>query len=140
MSNEDCLFCRIVSGDIPAAKVFEDDACVAFVDIGPVAHGHTLLIPKNHYATLREMSEQDAAATLRNLPRLARAVQDATGCEGVNILQNNGRVAGQTIGHVHFHIIPRNPNDAFQFNWPAGKYPQGRLEELADAIRLGLAQ
>lgn len=135
MRDPDCIFCRILDGQIPCAKVFEDDACLAFVDIGPLAEGHVLLIPADHVETADRLSAEQAGAMLRNLPALVKAVQAATGCEGVNVLQNNGPVAHQVVMHVHFHIIPRNAGDAFQFNWPAGSYPAGRAEQIAQAIR-----
>lgn len=135
MGESDCIFCKIVTGEIPATKVFEDNASVAFMDIGPVADGHVLLIPKTHSASLDQMSPQDAACVLGNLPAIARAVKTATACQGLNVLQNNSLVAGQVVMHVHFHIIPRNEGDAFEFNWPAGQYPPGRMERLAEAIR-----
>ena len=135
MADSDCLFCKIVAGEIPAVKVLEDDVCVAFMDIGPLADGHVLLIPKTHVVTLDEMPGQQAGEMLGNLPALVRAVQAATACQGVNVLQNNGRAAHQEVMHVHFHVIPRNEGDAFGFNWPAGSYPPGRMEELAEAVR-----
>lgn len=135
MADSDCLFCKIVAGDIPATKVLEDDASVAFMDIGPLADGHVLLIPKTHAVTLDELPSDQAGAMLANLPALVKAVQTATKCQGVNILQNNGRVAHQVVMHVHFHVIPRNEGDEFGFNWPAGSYPEGRMEELAEAIK-----
>ena len=134
MPNPDCIFCKIAAGDIPAIKVREDDASLAFMDIGPLAEGHVLLIPKAHAETLDDLSADQAAALGRHLPALVGAVKSATGCEGVNVLQNNGRVAHQVVPHVHFHIIPRNSGDEFSFNWPAGKYPPGRGEQLAEAI------
>ena len=105
------------------------------MDISPLGEGHVLLIPKAHYATVDQMPADAAAGLLRHLPALVRAVQAATGCQGVNVLQNNGAAAHQAVGHVHFHIIPRNSGDAFHFNWPAGKYPPGKAEELAASIR-----
>jgi len=135
MRDPNCIFCKILEGDIPAVKVLETPDCLAFMDIGPLAEGHVLLIPASHVETIDRMSAADAAAMLAQLPRLVRAVQAAAGCEGVNVLQNNGAVAHQEVMHVHFHIIPRNPGDAFGFNWPAGKYPPGRIEELAQAVR-----
>ena len=132
---DDCIFCKIAAGAIPSARVLEDGAALAFLDIGPLAQGHVLLIPKGHFATLDQMPPDAAAGLLRHLPALVRAVQAATGCQGVNVLQNNGAAAHQEVAHVHFHIIPRNAGDAFHFNWPAGKYPPGRAEELAGAIR-----
>jgi len=135
MRDPDCVFCKILDGQIPAVKVFQDDACLAFLDIGPLAEGHLVLIPADHVVTADALTPDQAAAMLRNLPALVRAVRAATGCEGVNVLQNNGRVAGQVVPHVHFHIIPRNSGDAFHFNWPAGEYADHRAEELAQAIR-----
>ena len=134
MAGPECIFCRIVAGDIPCAKVHEDEACLAFMDTGPLAEGHVLLIPKVHAVTIDELSVADAAAMLANLPALAKAVCAVTGCEGLNILQNNGAAAHQVVRHVHFHLIPRNVGDAFDFNWPAGEYSQGRMDELAQAI------
>jgi histidine triad (HIT) family protein len=131
----DCIFCRIAAGEIPCTKVFEDASCVAFLDIGPLAEGHLLLIPKTHAATIDELPAEQAGAMLRNLPALVKAVRAATGCEGVNVLQNNGRVAHQVVMHVHFHVIPRKAGDEFHFNWPTRKYPPGRGEELAACIR-----
>ncbi len=138
-SDPNCVFCKIVAGGIPAAKVLEDDACLAFMDIGPLAEGHVLLVPKDHYRTADLMPAELAGAMLRHVPALVKAVRAATGCEGVNVLQNNGAVAHQVVPHVHFHVIPRNPGDVFQFNWPAGSYGEGRMEDLAKAIRNNLA-
>ena len=132
---QDCIFCKIAAGDIPAEKILEDDHALAFMDIGPLAEGHVLLIPKEHAETVDEMSTENAAAVLRHLPVLASAVRNATGCEGLNVLQNNGKVAHQEVPHVHFHLIPRKTGDAFHFNWPAGKYSEGRLADLANRIR-----
>jgi len=134
-SDSDCIFCKIAAGDVPCCKICEDDAALAFMDIGPLAEGHVLLIPKSHYRTLGEMPADEVGGMLRRLPALVRAVQAVTGCEGVNVLQNNGRVAHQVVPHVHFHIIPRSPGDEFHFNWPAGSYAAGRMAELAEAIR-----
>ena len=135
MAGSNCVFCKIVAGQIPAVKVLEDEHALAFMDIGPLADGHVLLIPKAHAATVDQMTAEQAAKCLRHLPALARAVRVATGCEGINILQNNGLVAHQVVIHVHFHVIPRNRGDAFNFNWPAGAYPEGRAERIAGAVR-----
>lgn len=134
----DCIFCRIAAGEIPSARLLKDETAFAFMDIGPLAEGHVLLIPTRHYVTLDQMPADEAAALLKHLPALVRAVQDATKCEGVNVLQNNGAAAHQEVQHVHFHIIPRRGGDAFHFNWPAGKYPPGRMEQLAESIRQSL--
>ena len=135
MKDSDCIFCKIADGRIPCTKLLEDDLAVAFLDIGPLAEGHVLLIPKDHYVTVDQMPPDVAAAVLKHLPALGRAVKAAVGCEGFNILQNNGPVAHQVVPHVHFHIIPRNAGDEFHFNWPADSYPKGRIEQLAEDIR-----
>ncbi|MFP4433998.1 MAG: HIT family protein [Planctomycetota bacterium] len=134
-TDPDCIFCKIAAGEISAEIVHEDEACVAFMDINPLAEGHVLLIPREHYATVDQVPAETAGAMLKNLPALGQAVRNATGCEGFNVLQNNGKVAHQEVMHVHFHVIPRNGGDEFHFNWPAGSYPEGRCGELADAIR-----
>jgi histidine triad (HIT) family protein len=139
MRDGNCIFCKILDGRIPAIEVFRDDACLAFMDIGPLAEGHVLLIPADHAESVDQLTGEQAAGMLRHLPDLAKAVRAATGCEGLNILQNNARIAGQLVMHVHFHIIPRSPGDAFQFNWPAGQYPEGRAEQIAEAIRQQLS-
>ena len=135
MVENDCLFCKIVAGEIPAVKVLEDDVCLAFMDIGPLAEGHVLLIPKTHAVTLDELPSDQAGDMLKHLPALVKAVQTVTACQGVNVLENNGRAAHQQVMHVHFHLIPRNEGDAFGFNWPGGAYEPGRMEELAEAVR-----
>ncbi len=134
----DCIFCKIAAGEIPAINVLENDDVLAFMDIGPLAKGHVLLIPKGHYETLDKMPADLTGRCLQHLPSLTKAVQAVTGCQGVNILQNNGTVAHQVVMHVHFHIIPRNPVDEFHFNWPAGKYEKGQAEQLAEQIKQNL--
>lgn len=139
MTNDpDCIFCKIAAGDIPCEKILEDDAALAFLDIGPLAEGHVLLIPKAHAATLDEMSADAAGALLRHLPALVAAVKEGTGAPAANVLQNNGPEAHQEVMHVHFHVIPRREGDAFRFNWPAGKYEPGQAERIADRIRASL--
>ena len=133
-----CIFCKILDGKIPAVKVLQTDQCLAFLDIGPVAEGHILLVSSDHVEQAGQLSADQAAGMARHLPALVAAVQAATGCQGVNVLQNNGRIAGQLVMHVHFHIIPRKDGDGFRYSWPAGKYPPGRAEEVAQAIRAHL--
>jgi histidine triad (HIT) family protein len=113
----------------------DSDDALAFMDIGPVAPGHVLLIPKWHCERIDELPESLAGALLRRLPAVVGAVRQATEAAGVNVLQNNGKIAGQLVPHVHFHIIPRFPGGEFRFNWPVGDYPEGRLDELAGLIR-----
>ena len=130
-SAADCVFCKIVAGQIPSLKLLEDQDCLSFLDVGPLAEGHTLLIPKTHYEKLTDMPDEVVARVMAHLPRLGRAVMRVTGAEGFNLLQNNGKVSGQVVPHVHFHIIPRVAGDALGYRWPAGSYPEGRAENLA---------
>ncbi len=126
----DCVFCKIVAGEIPSARVLEADAAVAFLDIHPVNHGHVLLVPKEHHATLADLPDEAAAETAALLPRLARAVIKATGAEGLNLIVNNGRCAGQTIDHVHWHLIPRFGDDAVNWPWPHTQYVGDELGQM----------
>ncbi len=134
MAQADCVFCKIVAGKIPSAKVYEDDACIAFLDIGPLSEAHLLIVPKEHYEWITDMPALEVAAVARRIPQLARAVMKVAGAEGFNVLQNNGKVSGQAVPHVHFHIIPRRDGDGLGYRWNAGKYPEGRLQQLQQAI------
>ena len=126
----DCIFCRIVKGEIPSSKLIDDEHAFAFMDIGPVSPGHALLSPKKHYERLTDMPADELAALAAHLPRLARAVVTASNAEGFNILQTNGACSGQVVPHVHFHIIPRHTNDGKGWPWPAQKYPPGEMEKM----------
>ena len=108
---DDCIFCKIIKGEIPSIKLYEDEKTIAFLDIYPVAKGHTLIIPKNHSATLYDISIEDAEAVGATVSRVAKAVKKVLKCDGVNVYQGNERVAMQEIFHVHFHVIPRFEND-----------------------------
>ena len=110
--DEGNVFSKIVAGEVPCFKLFETEHALAILDAFPMCPGHSLLLPKaDGYATIMDMPEAAAADLLRELPRLARAVAAATGCEGVNVVQNNGAAAGQAVFHVHFHVIPRIEGD-----------------------------
>ena len=135
---DDCIFCKIIRGDIPSAKVYEDDLVFVFLDIGPVSEGHCLVIPKEHCVSLGECSDEAAAAVGRTLGRIADALVNACGAEGYNVLNNCGRCAGQLVDHVHFHIIPRRADDQLFRPWPAGEYAAGRIDEVAAAISANL--
>lgn len=139
-SSEPTVFDHILSGRIPSHRVYEDDRVFAFLDIGPLSKGHTLVIPKERAAYLHQLSDESAAALGRALPRLCRAVVKATGAEAYNVLQNNGAPAHQEVMHVHFHIIPKfTMTDGLGIVWPAGKLEAMMGEELADKIRAALA-
>ncbi|MCE2486599.1 MAG: HIT family protein [Desulfurellaceae bacterium] len=131
----DTIFARIIAGEIPCHRVYEDDKVLAFLDIGPLSTGHTLVIPKEPAETLDQLSDDSAAALGRVLPRLSRAVLQATGAQDFNVLQNNGVAAHQAVGHVHFHIIPKFSDGAgLGIDWPAGSLNPEDGDRLAQAI------
>ena len=138
MSADDCVFCKMVAGQIPVAKVFEDDVVLAFLDIGPVSDGHTLVIPRQHFERLHDCPPDLFGQFGSRLGRIAKAVASAMNSEGYNVLCNNGRAAGQLVDHLHFHIIPRNSGDGIFNRWPAYKYQEGKIEEVANKIRANL--
>lgn len=118
----DSIFLKIISGELPSHKVYEDADVLAFLDIYPLSRGHTLVIPKEPAETLDRLSDASAAALGRVLPRICRAVMAATGVREYNVLENNGSGAHQVIPHVHFHIIPKpNEQEGLGIGWPAGK-------------------
>lgn len=130
----DTLFGKIIRGDVPCHKVYEDERVLAFLDIGPLSKGHTLVIPKEAVATLDELSDDSAAAIGRVLPRLCRAVMKATGASAYNVLQNNGMAAHQAVFHVHFHIIPKLGSGGLGIGWPAGRLDPEDGKALAAKI------
>jgi len=126
------IFTKILAGEIPCHRVYEDDKVLAFLDINPLSRGHLLVIPKEPAETLDQLSDDSAAAIGRVLPRLSRAVLAATGARHFNVLQNNGAPAHQAVFHVHFHIIPRFDDAGLEIEWNAGKLADGA--DLAKAI------
>ncbi|MHC4469704.1 MAG: HIT family protein [Planctomycetota bacterium] len=129
------IFTKILSGEIPSHKVYEDDLVFAFLDVGPLSRGHTLVIPKEEVATLDRLSDESSAAIGRVLPRIARGVLEATGAVDFNVLQNNGRAAHQFVDHVHFHIIPKFPDGpGLGITWDAGGLDQEVGAKLAMSI------
>jgi len=137
-ADPNCIFCKIVAGDIPSYKLYEDDQVLSFLDVGPLSRGHCLIIPKAHYATIDLMPAQLASACAAIVPALSRAVVAATGVKGWNLLQNNGSLAGQAVDHVHFHIIPRAEGDQLGFRWPTGKLEADDAQKLLEAITSSL--
>jgi histidine triad (HIT) family protein len=131
----DTIFSKILRGEIPCHKVYEDEHVLAFLDVGPLSHGHTLVIPKESAATLDGLSDEAAAALGRVLPRLCRAVRQVTGVADYNVLQNNGTAAHQAVHHVHFHIIPKpSAHDGLGIDWPAGRLDPQTAPALAQRI------
>lgn len=128
------IFAGILRGEIPASKVLETDGALAFLDLGPINKGHVLVIPKAEAATLSDLPDEAAAHVGSLLPRLCRAVKQATGAEALNIVVNHGEVAGQTVHHVHWHIIPRFPGDAVHWPWPHQSYDGDEMEQMRSKI------
>lgn len=131
------IFAKIIRGEIPSHKIYEDDHVLAFLDVMPIARGHTLVIPKEPAETLDKLSDDAAAAIGRVLPRISRAVLAATGATAFNVLQNNGPLAHQAVLHVHFHIIPKlDETTGLGVGWPAGKLLDGAALAKAIASKL----
>lgn len=139
MAKAETVFDKILSGEIPCHKIYEDDHVVAFLDIGPLCPGHLLVIPKERKAFLHELSDESAAAIGRVLPRLSRAMMAATGATDYNILQNNGTRAHQVVMHVHFHVIPRCEDQGLGIGWNAKSLPSETAETLLEAMLAALA-
>ncbi|MCM2277382.1 MAG: HIT family protein [Oligoflexia bacterium] len=133
------IFQKIIDGKIPCHRVYEDEKVLAFLDVGPLSPGHTLVIPKEPAVTLDALSEESSAALGRVLPRICRAVMKATGTREYNLLQNNGSLAHQVVQHVHFHIIPKpDPSRGLGIGWPAGTLDSSQGAELAARVRAEL--
>jgi histidine triad (HIT) family protein len=133
------VFDKILSGEIPAHRVYEDRLVYAFLDIQPLSPGHTLVIPRERRAFLHELSDESAAALGRALPRICRAVLQATGAQHYNLLQNNGAPAHQAVFHVHFHVIPRIGEQGLGIGWPARKLDPEQARELLRRMHAALA-
>ena len=133
------VFDKILAGEIPCHRVYEDQHVLAFLDVGPLSRGHTLVIPKERKARLHQLSDEAAAAIGRVLPRLCRAVLQATGASAYNVLQNNGAEANQAVMHVHFHIIPRHRGAGLGIGWNASSLETADALELVEKITAALA-
>ena len=132
--NEKTIFSLILSGNIPSHKVYEDESVYAFLDINPLSRGHTLVIPKEESPTMDSLSEKAAASLGQVLPKICRAIMKITGANDYNIIQNNGENAGQTVPHLHFHIIPKYPESNHSFIWEPKPIDHSDATELSKAI------
>ena len=131
----DCIFCKIIAGEIPSSKVYEDDQVVAFLDISQVTPGHTLVVPKQHFRNLLEMDADSTSQLFARVPDIARKVMKATGAKGMNILNNNEEIAGQTVFHTHVHLAPRyDETDGLQISFEAHEPDFPALAQLAEKI------
>ncbi len=130
----ECIFCRIVEGRLPCARIYENERVLSFLDINPINHGHTLVMPKAHYGTLLDIPAEELQACTLAAQEIAGALLRATNAPGLNFIQNNFRPAGQHVDHIHFHLIPRYPHDNFLTSWPGKPYKQGEIEQVLQKI------
>ena len=130
----DCIFCKIVAGEIPSTKVHEDERTIAFMDVNPGARGHLLVIPREHAADLHAISDEDLAAVARTARDMAAKAVDRLGAEGVNIIQNNGRAAWQTVFHYHVHVVPRWQDDPIELPWTPTPGDEDEIKKAASEL------
>lgn len=134
--SSDCIFCKIVRGELPAAKVYEDEDAIAFLDIGPVVKGHTLVVPKQHHDPLVNTPGIVLQKLILIVQKIARAQIAGLGADGINVTQANGKLAGQVIPHIHFHVIPRFTSDGHHWNWNPRQYDSPEeMKDFAGRIR-----
>lgn len=134
MSQHQCIFCSIASGEIPSATIYENSEFKVILDVFPSGKGHTLIFPKEHIENIYELDGETAGKLFAFVTVVARALKKVLNCDGMNIIQNNGSIAGQTVFHFHMHLIPRFEGDGLNFTWPTKKFTPEELEELAQEI------
>lgn len=134
MKDENCIFCKLANGDIPTATVYEDEYLRAIMDAAPANKGHIIILPKSHASNIYELEDEYVSRAFVLAKKLAVALKELTGCDGVNILQNNGEAAGQTVFHFHVHVIPRFKNDDCTIVWKPTSYEDGEASEVAKKI------
>lgn len=132
MSN--CIFCKIISGDIPSSVLYEDEDFKVIMDISPASRGHAIILTKKHFENLYEIDDEVAKKVLVVAKKVAKAMKKELNCDGLNLLQNNGEDAGQSVFHIHFHLIPRYKGDSVKLKWVPGEYENGEAMELAKRI------
>lgn len=139
MKDENCIFCKIAAGEIPSRTIYEDDSFRVIMDISPASKGHSIIIPKNHAKDLFEFSDEDAGKIFVVAKKVAAAMKDVLKCDGFNILQNNGEIAGQTVFHLHVHLIPRYKGDTIDIKWKHDlKFSDEEMDRLREAIQAEL--
>ena len=131
---EDCIFCKIANGLIPARKLYEDDDFCVILDLGPATKGHALILPKEHYRDICELEETVAAKVLPLAGKIGKAMKKGLGCHGFNLVQNNGEAAGQTVLHFHMHVIPRYEGGSKMVTWEPGKVSAEETERIVEAV------
>lgn len=136
MKRDDCIFCKLANGQIPSKTLYEDENFRVILDLGPATKGHSLILPKEHAANLYELPDDTAGEAMRLAKKMANSMREKLHCDGLNLVQNNGAAAGQTVEHFHIHVIPRYLNDGQSINWTPGEPSQEELE----AVRRELAE
>lgn len=134
MKDTNCIFCKIANGEVPSKTLYEDDSFRVILDLGPATKGHALIIPKEHYANLYELPEETAGETMKLAKKMVMKMTERLGCEGFNLVQNNGDMAGQTVFHFHMHMIPRYQADGQKIGWKPQDATQEELEEIKNII------
>jgi len=135
---DQCIFCRLVAGEIPASRVYEDEHTIAFMDLGQLNPGHTLVAVKRHAATLLDLTPDEAAAAMRTAQRIAQAIAATFDPPGITLLQANGKEGDQTVFHFHLHVVPRHAGDGVALAWPRKDPPRELLEDYAGRLRRAL--
>ena len=135
MRDDNCIFCKISAGEIPSATLYEDDDFRVILDLGPASKGHALILPKKHYANLYEIPDETAGAAMVLAKKVGTAMKEALGCAGLNVVQNNGEAAGQTVFHFHMHLIPRYEKDQVGLSWTPGTLTDEVKEEVLDKVK-----
>lgn len=131
----ECIFCKIANGEIPSATLYEDNDFRVILDVNPASKGHTLILPKKHAENLYDLPDETASKALVLAKNMASKIEKALECDGLNLVQNNGETAGQTVFHFHMHIIPRYKNDSVKLGWKPGKLSDAMREELLSALK-----
>ncbi len=135
MRDDNCIFCKIANGDIPSRTLWEDEQFRVILDVGPATRGHALILPKDHYANLYELPEEEAAAAMKLAKKMGTQIVEKLHADGLNLVQNNGETAGQTVKHFHLHLIPRYENDGQHILWNPGKVSDEELDEICSTIK-----
>ncbi len=135
MIKEDCIFCKIANGQIPSSTVYEDEDFRVILDVAPAAKGHSLILPKQHSDNLWELGEEERKKVLDIAAKVSKGQKKALSCDGVNLLQNNGLAAGQSVFHFHMHLIPRYTDDNMDIPWACLSYGEGEAEQICASIR-----
>lgn len=130
MKKDDCIFCKLANGDIPTSTIYEDEDFRVILDLGPATKGHALILPKEHYENLYEIDDEIAGKAMKLAKKMITQMTEVLGCDGYNVVQNNGAAAGQTVFHFHMHLIPRYKGDKSGFGWKSGSLSDADKEEI----------